>query len=325
MHCESLNFMAKKKVRAQCVTKVVNGTSQQCGWKSPSIHNPVHLWALLCVEPQCVGISFKDSVCLWTIIIVLMWLGLRFLSRVLKTHRYIPLFSSGGLIRKAQAILQDLPQGLTNLLSYVFVTSRTKHLIAPFFFSNSELLSFKAILSSLPSLFSAESELAFRCFRLFSITGQSVCVSGESICCILGLSVAAGDALRPGARPFSSQGQAFLEALRCKVVDHRVQAAIKAGETQGDGVKCSGKALHCAVSQRLGPHQGIEEEDRVIRNEADDENAQMNNNHPQDASLVITAMTSSHWATQGPQDKWGTYQVSQQGDEEANNLGWLKK
>ena len=49
-------------------------------------------------------------------------------------HRYIPLLSSGGLILKAQAIPQDLPQDLTNLLSYAFVTSRTKQLIAYFFF-----------------------------------------------------------------------------------------------------------------------------------------------------------------------------------------------
>lgn len=48
-------------------------------------------------------------------------------------HRYIPLLASGGLIRKAQAIPQDLPQDLTNLLSYAFVTSRTKQLIVFFF------------------------------------------------------------------------------------------------------------------------------------------------------------------------------------------------
>lgn len=48
-------------------------------------------------------------------------------------HRYIPLLSAGGLIHKAQAIPQDLPQELTNLVSYVFATSITKQLIALFF------------------------------------------------------------------------------------------------------------------------------------------------------------------------------------------------
>jgi len=47
--------------------------------------------------------------------------------------RYIPLFSSGRLIRKAQAILQDLPQVLTNLVSYLLATSRITQLTASIF------------------------------------------------------------------------------------------------------------------------------------------------------------------------------------------------
>lgn len=86
-------------------------------------------------------------------------------------HRYIPLLSSGGLIRKAQAIPQDLPQDLTNLLSYAFVTSRNKQLIA--FFPRLRL-SFKPT----RSFFSLESELTLRHLSLFSIAGQSVCISG---------------------------------------------------------------------------------------------------------------------------------------------------
>lgn len=123
-------------------------------------------------------------------------------------HGYIPVFSSAGLIRKAQAIHQGLPQALTNLLSYVFVTSRTKQLIAFLFFnspSTSGLLPLKT--------FPAESELTFRHLCLFSIAGYSVCVSGESVGSVLGLAVAAGDALRPGAGPSPSDDQAFLEAL----------------------------------------------------------------------------------------------------------------
>lgn len=57
-------------------------------------------------------------------------LGLWSLCMIINTHRYIPLLSRSGLIRKAQAIPQDLPQDLTNLLSYVFVISRSKQLIA---------------------------------------------------------------------------------------------------------------------------------------------------------------------------------------------------
>lgn len=55
------------------------------------------------------------------------------------------------LIRKAQAILQDLPQGLTNLLSYVFVTSTSKHLIAPFAQIQSSCLSNISCSPFLPS------------------------------------------------------------------------------------------------------------------------------------------------------------------------------
>lgn len=51
-------------------------------------------------------------------------------SLIINTHRCIPLLSRSGLIHKAQAIPQDLPQDLTNLLSYVFVISRSKQLIA---------------------------------------------------------------------------------------------------------------------------------------------------------------------------------------------------
>lgn len=149
-----------------------------------------------------------------------------------------------------------------------------------FFFFKFRAPVFQTHSACFPSTFPAESELTFRRFWLLSVAGRSMCVSRESICCVMCLSVAAGDALRPGARHFASHGQAFLEALWREVVDHRVQAAIKAGQTQGDGVKSSGKALHCAVSQRLGPHQGIQEEDRVIRYKADDEDAQMDDNHP---------------------------------------------
>lgn len=144
-------------------------------------------------------------------------------------------------------------------------------------FSNSELLSCPPC-SSLPSFFPVESELTLRHLRVFSIASQSVCVSGESVSCVLRLRVAAGHTLRPG--PFASHGQAFLEALWGEVVDHRVQAAVEAGQAQSDGVKSSGKALHSAVSQGLGPHQGIQEEDRVIRDKADDEYTQMDQNHP---------------------------------------------
>ena len=107
-----------------------------------------------------------------------------------------------------------------------------------------------------------------------------MCVSGECVCCVLGLRVAAGDALRPGAGPFSSHGQAFLEALWGEVVHHRVQAAVEAGQAESDGVESSGEALHGAVSQGLGPHQGVQEEDGVIGDEADDEDAKMDQNHP---------------------------------------------
>lgn len=106
-----------------------------------------------------------------------------------------------------------------------------------------------------------------------------MCVSGESVCCVLGLSIAAGDTLGPGAGPFASHGQAFLEALRGEVVDHGVQAAVEAGKAQSDGVKSPGKALHSTVSQGLGSNQGVQEEDRVIRHKADDEDAQMDQNH----------------------------------------------
>lgn len=189
-----------------------------------------------------------------------------------------------------------------------------------FYFSNSRLLSNPPCLSS-PSFFPAESELTLRHLWLFSIAGLRVCVSGESVCCVLGLSVAAGDALGPGARPFASHCQAFLEALWGEVVDHRIQAAVEAGQAQSDGVKSSGKALHGTVSQGLGPHQGVQEEDRVVRNKADDEDAQMHQNHPQDTSLAVTAMINSHRAPQRPQNKRGTHQVGQEGEKEAHDLG----
>lgn len=140
-------------------------------------------------------------------------------------------------------------------------------------------LSFKQCLSFFLSILPVELELAFRHFCLLSIAGQCLCVFGHSICCVLGLSVTAGDTLRPGARPFSSHGQALLKAFRGEVVNHWVQAAVKAGQAQSDGVKSSGKALHTTVSQCLRPHQGIQEEDGVIRDEADDEDTQMDNNH----------------------------------------------
>ncbi len=103
-----------------------------------------------------------------------------------------------------------------------------------------------------------------------------MCVSRESVYCILVLSVAAGDTFRPGAGPFASHGQAFLETLWGKVVDHRVQAAVETGQAQSDGIKGSCKALYSTVSQGLGSHQGVQEEDRVVRDKADDKDAQMN-------------------------------------------------
>lgn len=66
-------------------------------------------------------------------------------------HRYIPLLSSGGLILKAQAIPQDLPQDLTNLLSYAFVTSRTKQLIAYFFKFRAPVFQTHPVLLYIPS------------------------------------------------------------------------------------------------------------------------------------------------------------------------------
>lgn len=186
--------------------------------------------------------------------------------------------------------------------------------------SNSGLLS-NPPCPCLPFFFPAESELALRHLWVFSIAGWSVCVSGESVCCVLGLGVAAGDTLGPGHRPFASHCQAFLEALWGEVVDHRVQATVEAGQAQSNGVKSAGKALHSAVSQGLGPHQGIQEEDRVIRDKADDEDSQMNHNHPQDASLAVGATTNSYWTPQRSQHKRGTYQVGQEGEKEAYNLG----
>lgn len=173
----------------------------------------------------------------------------------------------------------------------------------------------------LTSVCDAVSELTLRHLRILPVAGRRVCVSGESVCGVLRLGVAARDALRPGAGPFASHGQAFLEALRGEVVDHGVQAAVEAGQAQSDGVKSSGEALHSAVSQGLGPHQGVQEEDGVIRDEADDEDAQMDQNHPQNTFLAVTAAANSHRTPKCPQNKRGTYQVGQEGKKEAHNLG----
>lgn len=107
-----------------------------------------------------------------------------------------------------------------------------------------------------------------------------MCVSGEGASCVFCLLVAAGNTLKPGAGPFTSHGQAFLEALGGEVVNHGIQAAVEAGQTQSDGVQSTGKALHRTVSQGLGPHQGVEEEDGVVRDEADYEYSEMDQNHP---------------------------------------------
>lgn len=154
--------------------------------------------------------GLRSSACLWTSVPVCLGLWSS-KSLIMNTHRYIPLLSSAGLIHKDQAIPQDLPQVLTNLLSYVFVTSGHKQLIV-LFRSNSGLPLCPPWQSVL-SFFSVASELTFRHLGVFPIAGQRLCISGESVCGVLGLSVAAGDAIGPGAGAFTSHGQAFLEAL----------------------------------------------------------------------------------------------------------------
>lgn len=135
--------------------------------------------------------------CLWAITIV-------FFSH--NKHRYIPLFTSAGLIHKAQAIPQDLPQDLTNLLSYVFCHFQDQT-------ADCFIFQVQGSFQTRPVVRFSLSELTLRCLCLFSIAGNSVCISGESVCCVLGFSVTAGDALRSGAGPFAPNGQAFLEAL----------------------------------------------------------------------------------------------------------------
>lgn len=130
-----------------------------------------------------------------------------------------------------------------------------------------------------------------------------MCVPWKSVSYILGLRIAAGHALGPRAGPFASHGQAFLETLGCEVVNHRVQAAVKGGQAQSDGVQRSGEAFHTTTSQGLCTHQSIKEEDRVIRHKADDEYTQMDQNHPQDAFLAVAAMSNGNRALQSPQDK----------------------
>jgi len=144
-------------------------------------------------------------------------------------------------------------------------------------------------------------------------------VFGQSVRRVRG--VAAGQTLGPRPGPSAARGQALLEALRGEVVDHGVQAAVEAGQAQGDGVKSSGEALHAAVIQGLRPHQGVQEEDGVIGHEADDEDGQVDQNHPEDALLAVAAVTDGHRTPQRSQNERGAYQVGQEGEKEAHNLG----
>lgn len=125
-----------------------------------------------------------------------------------------------------------------------------------------------------------DSELTLGHLGLLSVPLWSVCVSREGVSCVLALVVAAGHTLRPGAGPFASHGQTFLKALRGEVINHGVQAAVEASQTQSDGVQSTGKSLHSTVGQCLCPHQGVQEEDGVVGDEADDEDTQMDQNHP---------------------------------------------
>lgn len=101
-----------------------------------------------------------------------------------------------------------------------------------------------------------------------------MCVSREGIFCVLGL-IAAGHTFRPGAGPFASHGQTFLKALWGEVINHGVQATVKASQAQSDGVQSTSESLHSAVGKRLRSHQGVQEEDGVVGDEANDEDAQM--------------------------------------------------
>lgn len=174
------------------------------------------------------------------------------------------------------------------------------------------------------------SELSLREPCLFAIAGQCVSVSSECIrirvrvlglCVATEVCVAAGVAVGPGPGSLPSRGQALLEALRGEVVDHGVQAAVEAGQTQRDGVEGPSEALHGTAGQGLGPHEGVEEEDGVVWDEADDEDAQVDQDHPQDASLALTAMANARRAAERPQNQGGADQVDQQGEQEAHYLG----
>lgn len=169
------------KLWAQCVTKVINSIFHQCGQKCLSYSQSCALeGACVFVEPEwgCVVVS---SARLLTIVLLCLSLWSLFSSFIIKTHRYIPLPSSGGLIRKALAIPQDLPQDLTNLLSYVFVTSRTKQLIALFFQFRAPIKPNKCFFTSLiPCWVRADFLLSL---SLFHCWPECVCRLGGRLLC----------------------------------------------------------------------------------------------------------------------------------------------
>ncbi|TNN47734.1 hypothetical protein EYF80_042053 [Liparis tanakae] len=67
--------------------------------------------------------------------------------------------------------------------------------------------------------------------------------------------------------------------------------------------------LFWKLSEGLRPHQGVQEEDGVVGHEADDEDGQVDQNHPEDALLAVAAVTGGHRTPQRSQDERGAYQV----------------
>ena len=134
------------------------------------------------------------------------------------------------------------------------------------------------------------------------------------------MGVAAGDALVPRPGPLAPRGEALLEALGGEVVHHGVQAAVEAGHAQRDWVERPGEALHAAAGQRLGAHQGVEEEDGVVGHEADDEDAQVDQDHAQDAPFAVGAVACGRGLAERLKHQGGAHQVGQQGEQESKDL-----
>lgn len=88
-----------------------------------------------------------------------------------------------------------------------------------------------------------------------------------------------------------------LYSLRGEIVDDGIEAAVGHGDAQSDGIDGPDYRLRRASFQGVCSHEGVEDKVDVVRDEAEAEDEEVDDDHPQDLLLVeLPSSTHSVWS-----------------------------